>query len=141
LIVGKAVLLAAMQLEPHVFPSKAVIPKEGDWENKVCEIVSGSAVRRCHNQTVSDLLPGDLFGVSELFSGRPSLDSIETREMVSVRSISYASVLDLAARDANVALWLLCHVSQHSSQNTNDLTLLARGNALKKEATPTDGSP
>jgi CRP-like cAMP-binding protein len=112
LIAGKAALLAAMQLEPHVFPSSAEIPKEGDW--KVYEIVSGSAVRRRLDQIVSVLLPGDLFGVSELFFG-PSLDSIETREMVSVRSISYARVLGLAARDANVAMWLLCHMSQQFS--------------------------
>ena len=137
LVAGKAPLVAAMRPEPHVFSPKTLIPREG-WENKVCEIVSGWAVRRLahsdgHDQIMSVLVPGDLFGVNELFSG-PSLDSIETREMVSIRSIGYASVLSLAARDADVAMWLLYHVHQEISQYDNRLTLFARGSALEKVA-------
>jgi len=134
---GKATLVAAMQPEPRVFSPKTQVPREG-WENKVCEIVSGWAVRRLahpdgHDQIISVLVPGDLFGVNELFSG-PSLDSIETREMVSIRSIGYANVLRLAARDADVAMWLLYYVNQQISQYDKRLALLARGSALEKVA-------
>ena len=134
---GKATLLAAMQREPRVFSPKTQIPGE-EWENKVCEIVTGWVVRRPahsdgHDQIMSVLVPGDLFGVSELFSG-PSLDSIETREMVSIRSIGHASALSLAARDADVAMWLLYYVNQQISQYDKRLALLARGSDLEKVA-------
>ena len=136
LIAGKAALMAALQPEQRVFLPKTQIPTGGEWENKICQIVSGWAVRRRHSadghsQITSVLLPGDLFGISELFSG-PSLDSIETRGTVMIRSIGYTNVLTLAARDADVAMWLLYYVNWQRSQLENRLTLFARGSALEK---------
>jgi len=72
-------------------------------------------VRHRLHQTDSVLVPGDVFGVSELFSGVPSVDLIETRETVTIRSISYPSVLRLAARDDNIAMWLLDYANEPSS--------------------------
>jgi|SRR5579863_3019307 len=137
LTAGKAALTAAMEREPRVFFPKTSIPKEG-WKNKVCEIVSGWAVRRLgppHARTpiISVLLPGDLIGVSELFS-ESFLDSIETRSVVAIRSIGYAGVLNLAAGNPDVAMWLLCCVNHQIAQYDKRLGLLARGNALEKVA-------
>jgi len=111
LLAGKMALAAAMQPALDVFPPQTQI----EWENKVCEIISGTAVRRRLDQIDTVLLPGDLFGVSELFSGVPSVDLIETRETVTIRSISYPSVLRLAARDDNIAMWLLYYVNSPQS--------------------------
>lgn len=138
LIAGKAKLIAALRTESRVFLPKTQIPTDGEWKNKVCQIVSGWAVRRHdsadgHDQITSVLLPGDLFGVSELFSA-PSLGSIETRGMVTMRSIGHADVLSLAAENADVAMWLLYYVNWQVSQLESRLTLFARGNALEKVA-------
>lgn len=138
LVAGKAVLIAALQPEPRVFLPKTKIPTQGEWASKVCQIVSGCAVRRRHHadgrdQITSVLLPGDLFGVSELFS-EPSSDSIETRGTVTIRSIDYADALSLAAESADVAMWLLYYVNWQRSQLENRATLFAQGSALEKVA-------
>jgi len=78
------------------------------------------------------LFPNDLFGLSEIFSEPTGL--VETRDTVSVTSIDHASVLSLAARDINVAMWLLNYINEHSSSSDRWSMILARGNALEKVA-------
>jgi CRP-like cAMP-binding protein len=138
LAVGKARLIGAMEPEPRVFLPKVEIPREGEWQNKAYEIVSGWAVRRRgrsdrRNPIVAVHMPGDLFGICELFSG-PSMDVIESRGTLSIRSISHADVFGLAAQHAEVAMWLLYYVNQQISQCDNRVTLFASGSALEKVA-------
>ena len=82
---------------------------------------------------MSVLLPGDMIGVRGLLSDAPA-DLVETRQAVRLQSVRYSRILDLAAQDANVAMWLLWYVNQRNVRHDKWSTLLAQGSAVEKVA-------
>jgi CRP-like cAMP-binding protein len=80
---------------------------------------------------MSVLVPDDLIGVDALLTG-PSPDLIEPCELMTIQWVSHSRVLDLAARDLNVALWLIWYISQENRRHEQWLTLLGQATALEK---------
>lgn len=138
LAAGRNALIAAMKPEVCISSPKTVILREGEQQSKLYRIVSGWAARRHtfadgRDRIMSILLPGDIFGVRGLLSNSAS-DAVEARQMLSLESISYSSVLHLAARNIDVAMWLLWYVNRQNAHYDKWLTLLAQGSALEKVA-------
>jgi len=136
---GKLALMAGMTATTaRIFAARSTIRKEGDLETMVSEVVSGSASCRCtlpdgRTMLASILLPGDMIGVSSLIDGSRS-GSVEARTQMSVRSLSHAEVLRLAAEKPDVALWLLWHQTRENNRSNEWMAVLSHGNAREKIA-------
>jgi CRP/FNR family transcriptional regulator, anaerobic regulatory protein len=135
---GERALVSGMTPEARVFSPGTPIVEEGQQLTKLYRVVSGWVV--CRNslldgrtQVVSILVPGDTIGAKGLLTGSAS-DLIEAHVATRLQSISHARVLDLAAQDFKVAMWLLCYVNREHLRGDKRLTLLGQGNAIEKIA-------
>lgn len=136
LAAGEQALISNMTAENGVFSPRDPIVHEGQQPSKLFRIVSGWVICRRtlpdgRTRVVSILVPGDTIGVKGLLTGTAS-DLIDAHQATSLLSISHKRVLDLAAQDLNVAMWLLWYASQEQLRSEKWLTLLGQGNAIEK---------